>query len=64
MADINVFGALYEKALEASVSDALYGQVSLRLTVGNDTTYFYVSMADIENLFGTLNNYIESKVNA
>jgi hypothetical protein len=65
MADVNIFSALYKHKVEATIRDsALDNDVVLSLKSGEDTFTLFMSTSDLDVIYGTINNYLESKVNA
>lgn len=60
MAKISTFPFLDGNDLRVVVGKSVYGQTRLEFTAGADEVTFYVSVADIERVFGTLNNYLAS----
>jgi len=65
MADISIFSAIYKHKVEATIRDsALDSDVVLSLKSGEDTFTLFMSTHDLDVIYGTINNYLESKVNA
>jgi hypothetical protein len=51
--------------VEATIRDsALDSDVVLSLKSGEDTFTLFMSTHDLDVIYGTINNYLESKVNA
>lgn len=67
MADMNVFSALHGNTISARIQEGFINSdtdLSLSIRTGQDTVTFFISTADLDTIFGTINNYLESKVNA
>jgi hypothetical protein len=65
MADMNVFSALHGNTISARIQDGYINsetEVSLSIRTGQDTVTLFISNNDLDTLFGTINNYLESKV--
>ena len=63
MADINLFGTTRNATVSASVHKCITpDNVVFKVEVGKDMATFFISTSDLETIFGTINNYLESKV--